>query len=172
MSHLLSDMLSILQSRWLLTTITIVCVAAATAVVAHLATKALKHVLDHEANPLPSGSIFLNVTRGVIWALAACIILNTCFGVDVSAIIAALGVSGIALSLGLQDTISNLVGGLQISVTKLVQPGDHIKVGGDSGIVTDITWRHVTLLGEDGETVIVPNASINKATLIKTNSEA
>jgi len=163
----LSSLDAFFQSRWLMTAITIVCVVIVTAVVVHLATKALKHVLVRESGLLPSSSIFLNLARGILWILAACIILNTCFGVDVSAVIAALGVSGIALSLGLQDTIANLVGGLQISITKLVQPGDRIKVGGDSGVVTDITWRHVTLLGENGEDVIIPNASINKATLVK-----
>ena len=149
--------------------LTIVAVVAITAVLAHLVTRFLKRVLMRESGILPSSSIFLNITRGVLWLLALCIVLDVCFKINVSAVIAALGVGGIALSLGFQDTIANLIGGLQVSLTKLIKPGDVIKVGLDSGVVTDVTWRHVTLTNADGDTVIIPNAVVNKAAVVKRN---
>ncbi|MCL2825999.1 MAG: mechanosensitive ion channel family protein [Eggerthellaceae bacterium] len=148
---------------------TIVIVVVITAIIVHFVSVLLKRVLMHNTGVLPSSSIFLNITRAVIWILAVCIVLATCFNVDVSALIAALGVGGIALSLGFQDTIANLVGGLQVSLTKLIQPGDVIKVGADEGTVTDVTWRHVTLRNAEGNTVIIPNAVVNKAALVRLN---
>lgn len=156
-----------MQNDWALKLATIVIIVAVTALITHLVTRFLKHVLMHEANLLPSSSIFINLARSVIWIVAICIILDTCFNVNVSAVIAALGVGGIAISLGFQDTISNLIGGLQVSLTKLVQPGDHIRVGTDSGIVKDVTWRHTTILNSLGETAVIPNSMINKASLVK-----
>ncbi|MDR2714195.1 MAG: mechanosensitive ion channel family protein [Coriobacteriales bacterium] len=137
------------------------------AIVAYVVVRLLKHFLGHDKNNFPASSIFVNLTHAAIWVLAACVILDTCFGINVTGLIAALGVGGIALSLGLQDTIANLVGGLQVSITKLVQPGDKIRVGTDEGIVEDITWRHVTLRTADNNTVIIPNAAINKASFVR-----
>jgi len=155
------------ENEWVRITILVVAVAIVTAVVVHLVVKLLKHVLMRESGPLPSSSIFLNIARALIWILALCVVLDTCFGINVSAVIGALGVGGIALSLGLQDTIANLVGGLQVSITKLIVPGDNIKIGGDTGIVEDITWRHVLLRSPSGEIVIVPNAVVNKGSVTK-----
>ena len=53
--------------------------------------------------------------------------LSTCYGVDVSAAITALGIGGIAISLGFQDTIANLIGGLQVSLLRIIKPGDNIE---------------------------------------------
>ena len=41
----------------------------------------------------------------------------------------ALGIGGIAISLGFQDTLSNLIGGLQVSLLRIIKPGDNIEVG-------------------------------------------
>jgi len=155
------------QSDWVITAITVIAIIAATALVSVLVTKFLKRVLMREDSLLSSSSIFVNIARAVVWIVGLSIILDSCFGVNASAIIAALGVGGIALSLGLQDTIANLVGGLQVSLTKLVQPGDKIRVGADEGTVTDITWRHVTLQNENNEEVIIPNAVVNKTSFVK-----
>ncbi|MCL1798609.1 MAG: mechanosensitive ion channel family protein [Eggerthellaceae bacterium] len=162
---------SLFQEKWVMIALTALAIIVATAIVSWLVTRFLKHILMREDSVLSSSSIFLNIARAVVWILGVCVILDACFGINVTAVIAALGVGGIALSLGLQDTIANLVGGLQVSLTKLIQPGDKIQVGTDSGVITDITWRHVTLLNDKGETVVIPNASINKAALIKLKDE-
>ncbi len=131
---------------------------------AHLLTKLLRRVLNY-SDDLPSSSIFINIGRVVVWFLGTSALLSTCFGVDVSAAVTALGIGGIAISLGFQDTISNLIGGLQVSLLRIVQPGDHISVGGSKGVVKDVTWRHTTIKNIDGETAVVPNSVINKNSL-------
>ena len=78
----------------------------------------------------------------------------------------ALGVGGIALSLGFQDTLSNLIGGVQISFMKIVKPGDNIQVGSSKGVVQDVTWRHATIKNRLGETVIIPNSVISKNAVV------
>ena len=68
-------------------------------------------------------------------------ILDNCFGINANALVAALGVGGIAISLGFQDTLSNLIGGMQVTFMGIIKPGDNIEVGGVTGVVQDITWR-------------------------------
>ena len=137
-----------------------------TAVVSHIAVKALRHFLQKDSTPLPSSSIFVNIARAIIWVAGLSIILDSCFGIRADAIITALGVGGIALSLGMQDTISNLIGGIQMSIMGIVKPGDNIEVGAEAGVVQDVTWRHTTIKNRVGELVIIPNSIISKTSLV------
>ena len=78
-----------------------------------------------------------------------------------------MGIGGIAISLGFQDTLSNLIGGLQLSLLRIIKPGDNITVGSESGVVRDVTWRHTTIKNSAGEEIIIPNSIINKTALVQ-----
>lgn len=134
--------------------------------VSHVLVKWLRHIMQRDSNPIPQSSIFVNITRGIIWGIGICLVLDSCFNVNMSALIAALGVGGIALSLGFQDTLSNLIGGVQISFMRIVQPGDNIQVGNNKGVVQDVTWRHATIKNRNGETVVIPNSVISKNAVV------
>ena len=134
--------------------------------VSHVLVKWLRHIMQRDSNPIPQSSIFVNITRGIIWGVGICLVLDACFNVNMSALIAALGVGGIALSLGFQDTLSNLIGGVQISFMRIVQPGDNIQVGNNKGVVQDVTWRHATIKNRNGETVVIPNSVISKNAVV------
>ena len=157
--------ISAVGSAWLGTLITAVVIIVITAVVGHLLTKFLRRVLNY-SDELPSSSIFVNIGRAIVWVVGGSVVLSTCFGVDVSAAIAALGIGGIAISLGFQDTISNLIGGVQVSLLRIVSPGDNISVGGAAGVVKDVNWRHTTITNSKGEMVVIPNSIINKTSLV------
>ena len=68
--------------------------------------------------------------------------------------------------MGFQDTISNLIGGVQVSLLRIVSPGDNISVGGAAGVVKDVNWRHTTITNSKGEMVVIPNSIINKTSLV------
>ena len=76
--------------------------------VSHMLVKWLRHIMQRDDTSIPQSSIFINIVRGIVWGLGGCFVLDTCFNVNMSALIAALGVGGIALSLGFQDTLSRL----------------------------------------------------------------
>lgn len=139
---------------------------AVTGVADRLACRILRRYLERDSNPLPTSSILINIARGVVWATGASIILDACFGVNANALVAALGVGGIAVSLGFQDTLSNLIGGLQVTFMGIVKPGDNIEVGAEAGVVQDVTWRHTTIRDAMGQTVIIPNSIISKTALV------
>ncbi|MFR1640652.1 MAG: mechanosensitive ion channel family protein, partial [Eggerthellaceae bacterium] len=157
----------IVRIDWLTTALSAVVILAVTAVVARLVRRFMRKMLHfNEEKNLPSSSIFVNIARGAVWVLGVCVMLSTCYGVDVSAAVTALGIGGIAISLGFQDTISNLIGGLQVSLMRIIKPGDNIEVGSSSGVVKDITWRHTTIRNSKGEEVVIPNSIINKTALV------
>ncbi len=165
--HLKSWLQAVFHENWLSTVLTIIIVFIVTAIVAHLVTIFLKKILKSKHGPLPALSIFINVGRIIVWCIGICVILSSCFNIDVGAAFTALGVGGIAISLGFQDTLSNLIGGLQIIMTGLIEPGDRIKVSGYEGTVHDVTWRHTTIITVRGERVVIPNSLINSEAMIK-----
>lgn len=134
-------------------------------VVDRLVSRALRRLF--KATSLPSATIFINIVRVVVWALAILAVLKPVFGVEPTAAMAALGIGSVALSLGLQTTISNIIGGLTITTGKVVEPGDWVSVSGVSGRVTDITWRHTVVVDALGSEVVVPNAVMNSSMLTK-----
>lgn len=157
---------SILHVDWLSTAITMALVIIVTAICSHFITRLIKKLLHVDKNPLPASSIFVNIGRVVIWVIGGCVILSSCFNVNITAAITALGIGGLAVSLGFQATLANLVAGLQVSLTKLVTPGDHIRIGSNEGIVDDVTWRHTRILTVRGESVVIPNSLMNTDALV------
>lgn len=157
---------SVFKIPFVLSVLWAIVLLVATGVLARIASRALRHFLDRDSNPLPSSSIIINIARGVIWAVGISIVLDACFGVNANAIVAALGVGGIAVSLGFQDTLSNLIGGLQVTFMGIVKPGDNIEVGAEQGVVQDVTWRHTTIRDALGQTVVIPNSIISKTALV------
>lgn len=156
---------SFVRADWISTVLSAVVVLVVTSILAHIVTKFLRHILQTDKTNLPSSSIFVNIGRTAVWIVGGSIMLDACFNVNVSALIAALGVGGIAISLGFQDTISNLIGGLQVSLMRIVEPGDNIQVGSSVGVVKDVTWRQTTITNDKGEKVVIPNSIINKTAL-------
>ncbi|MDO4891393.1 MAG: mechanosensitive ion channel [Coriobacteriaceae bacterium] len=148
-----------------------VVLLAATVIVSHIVTAAVRRFTQLDGVALPSSSILVNIGRIVIWGVGIGLILSICFDVDVNALIAALGVGGIAVSLGLQDTIKNFIGGLQVTLMGIVRPGDHIIVGGVEGIVQDVTWRQTVVKDYEGVVHIIPNSVINSTTVSKVEPE-
>ncbi len=131
------------------------------------AVRLVRKALSSDGAPLPSSSLIENIVRIAIWALGGSLILSMCFDVNVGGLVAALGVGGVALSLGLQDTISNFIGGLQVTLMKIVQPGDHVKIGSTEGMVLDVTWRQTVVKDFENTIHTIPNSSINSGEVEK-----
>lgn len=166
MPDIFSQLSHLAQIAWVQKGFWTVVLALATLIASRIAERAMRHVLNQDTNPLPSSSIIINIVRATIWILGASIILDAVYGQNANAIIAALGVGGIAISLGFQDTLSNLIGGLQVTFMGIVKPGDNIEVGAEAGVVQDVSWRHTTIRDALGQTVIIPNSIISKTALV------
>ncbi|MDO4442805.1 MAG: mechanosensitive ion channel [Slackia sp.] len=166
MDALISQLINVMSQEWVHDIFWTVVLASVTLAVSNVVVKGLRALLNRDSNPLPSSSIIVNIARAVIWIIGGSIILDSCFGINPNALITALGVGGIAISLGFQDTLSNLIGGIQVTFMGIVRPGDNIDVGGDAGVVEDVTWRHTTITNARGERVIIPNSVISKTALV------
>jgi len=80
-------------------------------------------------------------------------------GINVSALVAALGLTGFALGFALKDVLSNLLAGILILTYRPFAPNDTILVAGKEGKVVDIDLRYTTLEAE-GKTILIPNSTL------------
>lgn len=162
------DLIQMLNENypWWITIVLAAFILFCTWVVEHLAYRGITRIGRSENTSFPASSIFANIARVCIWLIGIAILFKTCFNYDVTGLVAALGIGGIALSLGLQDTLSNLIGGLSVSLGRVVEPGQYVEVLNQSGRVTDINWRHTTIVDAGGSTHLIPNSLINKNSLV------
>jgi len=80
-------------------------------------------------------------------------------GINVSALVAGLGLTGFALGFAMKDTISNLLSGVLILLYRPFELGNRIKVSGYEGIVISIDLRY-TELDSEGNKVLIPNSKL------------
>lgn len=150
---------------WLDKGVTLVVAVVVAWLVERVVMRLMHKLLD--ASDLPSASLFINIGRSLIWVLALLSVMRPVFGVDPAGFVAALGVVSIAVSLGMQDTISNIIGGISLMLSKAVQPGDYISVGDVTGEVTDVTWRSTTVMMRGGAQEVIPNSVLSKTALTR-----
>ncbi|MEE8379074.1 MAG: mechanosensitive ion channel domain-containing protein [Gammaproteobacteria bacterium] len=82
-------------------------------------------------------------------------------GVNVSALVAGLGLTGFALGFALKDTISNLLSGVLILLYRPFTIGNRIRISGYEGAVVSIDLRY-TELDSEGNKVLIPNSKLFK----------
>lgn len=115
-------------------------------------TEKSKSDLDDQLLP-----IFRKGLRIIIWVLGIVVGLNNA-GYDVGAVIAGLGIGGLAFALAAQDTVKNFFGGIMIFADKPFQIGDRIQIGDIDGTVKEIGIRSTRVETLAGRIVTVPNS--------------
>ena len=103
-----------------------------------------------------------------LWFLLALMLAET-LGVKATSIIAMLSVAGLAGALALQNTLSNLAGGLVLLVTKPFSPGDYVEADGVSGTIAGVTLSYTTFITPDNKEIFVPNSQLSAAKIINYN---
>jgi len=101
----------------------------------------------------------------VVYSVGVILILWT-FEVDVTGLVAGLGVGALVIGFALKDIIENWVSGLLIISGKTYKIGDVIRVGNLTGMVRDISLRTTKLKTYDRNEIIIPNSMLLKDSII------
>ena len=99
-------------------------------------------------------------TKLAVWSIGIIVALNNA-GYDVGALIAGLGIGGLALAMAAKDTVSNVFGGFTIFSDRPFKLNDRVKVAGYDGTVTDIGVRSTRLKTLEGRVVTIPNSKFS-----------
>ena len=108
--------------------------------------------------------LILAVTRGVMIFIAVMLLAGT-LGVDTSSLLALLSVAGLAVSLALQNVLSNMASAVILLTTKPFQIGHFIEMGSVSGTVMKIGAICTDILTLNNQLVHVPNSEITGSTV-------
>ena len=119
----------------------------------------MKGWLTKKAFDEPVSVLIVRVIKLLIIAFIGIMALGQ-MGIQVTPLIAGIGVAGVGASLAMQGLLGNLVAGLTIIFSKPFTIGEYIELLGVYGQVTDIALFSTTLLHADNSHVIVPNRKI------------
>lgn len=108
------------------------------------------------------------IFKALLVVLLGLMVLDS-LGVQVTSVIALLSVAGLAVSLALQNTLSNIAGGIMILVSQPYGVGDFVAIGGTEGTVDVIHLAYTKLKTPDNKEIQIPNSTIAAATITNYN---
>lgn len=100
----------------------------------------------------------------LVWSLGLVLAMNNA-GYNVGALLAGIGIGGLAMAMAAKDTVANIFGGITVFSDKPFKAGDRIRIEGHDGTVKEIGIRSTRIQTIDGPLVVVPNFKFNDTVL-------
>jgi small-conductance mechanosensitive channel len=111
--------------------------------------------------PSPVTGVVQNVVRTFVMLIGLVLLLGN-FGISVAPMLTTLGIGGLAVALGLQETLANVFAGFQLTIARNIRIGDIVRLGdSEEAVLEDIGWRAARIRRLfTHATVVVPNARL------------
>jgi len=131
-----------------------------TVTVANALTTLVQGASERRALSTPITGLGQSVVRGIVY-ITGLLVLLAALGIQITPILTALGVGGVAVALALQDTLSNLFAGVHLLADKPIRVGDYVRVADTvEGHVVDIGWRSTRVRMLQNVVVTIPNKKV------------
>ena len=134
-------------------------------VVIRVVLKLLDRVLARSKS-LKSLSHYIHSVAKISMAFILVLMVAEDVGIHTTSLVAMLSVAGLAVSLALQNTLSNVAGGIMLLVTTPFQVGDYVEADGVSGTVHAIDLSYTAILTIDGKEIFVPNSQLSGTKIV------
>ena len=131
--------------------------------VSRVADRGFEHAVNRRRTTGKGGeSVLLLVQRfnRIVLLIIAFVAALAMLGVNVKTTLAGLGIGGLAIALGAQKTLENIIGGVSLLMDKVIHAGDFCEIGGKLGTVEDIGLRSIRLRTLDQNLLVVPNSML------------
>ncbi len=106
----------------------------------------------------------------ILWILTGIIVAGA-LGIPTTSLVALISIAGLALSLSVQNILSNLFSGLTLLVSKPFKSGDYVEVGGRNGIIKSVGLFYTQLNTLDNVSINIPNSDVTGTTVINYSRE-
>ena len=110
-------------------------------------------------------SLIRTLIKSVLYILLALMVASS-LGVDVTGIVALASVATLAISLALQNLLSNVIGGFTLLYTHPFGSGDYVEIAGQSGTVQEVGIAYTKLVTPDNKMVSIPNSAVVTAEIV------
>ena len=134
-------------------------------IVIKLLIKLLSKIFSKTKMPSVTAKFLITIIRFSLYLLLLIAICQI-IGIPITGFIAVISAAGLALSLAMQDSLSNLANGVVIISTRPFNEGDYIKIGDVEGTVKEIKMLHTIIDTTDNKTISIPNSIVVGSELI------
>ena len=132
-------------------------------VVGILAIKAVLKLVDKSMSKSKlekaATSLIRSLLKVVLYVLLGLMVASK-LGIDVTGVVALASVASLALSLSLQDALSNVIGGFTLLSNHPFHSGDYVEIAGQAGTVQTIDITYTKLTTADNKTISIPNSAV------------
>ena len=156
---MMESMIDFLTSVAINTVLPVLITLAVGILVIRAMLKVVDKTLSHSRLDKAAVSLLKSLTKVVLYALLVLMAADR-MGVDVTGVVALASVASLALSLALQDALSNVIGGFTLLTTKPFKAGDYVEIAGQGGTVQAIDIAYTKLSTPDNKLIFLPNASV------------
>lgn len=134
-------------------------------VISRTATAILNNIIVARHENLSETSLLTDMVSWSIYFMGFIIILAEC-DISITPFITAMGVGGMAVALGMQETLASVFAGFTMIFAPQIRNNDFVRLSsGQEGRIVDIAWRYTTIENLEGNTIVVPNKQIASAVL-------
>ena len=128
----------------------------------------VSRALEHSRIDTTLRGYVRSVVKVGLWFLLALLVADS-VGIKVTSLVALMSIVGVAVSLALQNTLSNLAGGIMLLVTKPVEVGDFVELNGVNGTVKSVGLAYTNVVTGDNKDIFIPNSEIAGTKIINYN---
>lgn len=132
--------------------------------------RAIQSIVGGRTDSAFIGKLLGRIAGYVVFLVGITYALRT-LGIDLGPVFALAGVAGLALALGLQDLVENLIAGAYLLARRPFRVGDEIETNSVFGTVRDINLRTTVIGMPDGSIAYLPNGSVWKNTIVNQTEE-
>lgn len=136
--------------------------------------KVLLQLLDKVFVKLKISPTLIGMVRAITKVLLnflVVLIVMGYLGIPVTSLVATLSVVGVAVSLSIQNFLSNVMGGFQLLASNPFEVGDFIEAGGCSGVVKEIGLFYTKIMTGDNKLIQLPNSSVVSSNITNYSSQ-
>ena len=132
--------------------------------------KILKKALEKSKLEKAAHVLIISLAKTALYILLGLIVAAT-LGIDVTSIVALASVLTLALSLALQNMVSNIIGGFTILYTQPFHSGDYVEIAGQAGTVREINMTYTQMTTPDNKVISIPNSAVVAAQIVNYSAE-
>lgn len=134
-------------------------------VIIRLVMGVMKKALSRSRLEKAAHTLILSLAQVAMYVLLA-LSTASALGIDVTGVVALASVLTLALSLALQNMVSNVIGGFTILTTHPFHSGDYVEIAGQGGTVEEINMTYTRLATPDNKHVSIPNSAVVAAQIV------
>ena len=125
----------------------------------HIVSKTINRILERSKLEKAAHSLIKTLSKTIMYVLTA-LILASSMGIDVTGVVAVASVATLAISLALQNMISNVIGGFTLLYTHPFSKGDYVEIANQSGTIEEVGIAYTKLTTGDNKMISIPNSAV------------